>query len=299
MYDTSTDGPPAQFHGDVLVSGGMLLVPSDAEPVGHLYAFELGTGRLAWKLAFPGGVPAQVLGRGKLVYAQAASGEVWALDRRTGKRAWMHAAASQSAAGFSQADPALAGDRLVVVWPSGDVEALKASSGKLLWRASIGARPNTSLLVVGANVLVGAMDSKLHRFALADGTAMSPIALAGTPFGDLVVADRCLLVLTMLANYTLSCRDPERGELTWERSFNEELTTFRPLRWGDDVIVGYRGTLLGLRLEDGADAWSCTVDGMPRGLNAAGDELYVGTFAGVVMALPRRAITRDCARSAP
>jgi outer membrane protein assembly factor BamB len=319
-HDTAKDGAPAQFHGDVLLQDGFVFVGADADPVGHLYAFDVASGRLAWKLAFPGGVPAQVLGRAGVVFAQAANGEVWALEARTGKVAWTHRAESAGPLNLRQVDPVLAGDRLVVGWPSGDVEALDASSGRLLWRAATGSRLNTSIVVAGSHVLVGAMDGKLHRLALADGAAKGARALGGLPFGDLMVTDRCLLVLTMKDGahegletdvgtgsdehplvphldhllYRLSCRDEERGEPRWEREYPSEITTFRPLVLDGEVIVGYRGRLTALRVADGSDVWACAVEGVPRGTSADAEQLYVGTLAGTVVAFPRRQIAQSC-----
>lgn len=65
-----------------------------------------------------------------------------------------------------------------------------------------------------------------------------------------------------------------------------EIGTFRPLLLGDAVVLGYDGRLVALDLADGAEAWSCAVDGLPRGLNADGDRLYVGMLSGKVTALP-------------
>jgi outer membrane protein assembly factor BamB len=316
-HDTAADGASAEFHGDVLVQDGFVFVGADADPVAHLYAFEVPTGRLAWKVAFPGGVPSQVLGRGEVVYAQAAGGEVWALEARTGKIAWTHRAESPGPLNRRQVDPVLAGDRLVVGWPSGDVEALEASSGRLLWRASTRSRLNTSIVVVGSDVLVGAMDGKLHRLALADGAAKGALVLGGLPFGDLTATDGCLLVLAMKDDvhrgieaelggsdalvphldhmaYQLSCRDKERGEPRWAHAFPSELTTFRPLVLDDEVVVGYRGHLVALRAADGSEAWSCAMEGTPRGTHADTEQLYVGTLGGTVMTFPRRDIEQRC-----
>ena len=286
VYDTSADGPPAQFHGDLLLAGGRVFVGSDAEPVGHLYAFDAASGRVAWKLPSPGGVPVAVLGRGDVVYAQTAAGEVWAVDQATGELAWLHRADGPGAADRRQVDPVLEGDRLVVGWPSGDVEALDAATGDLLWRARLGQRLNTALAVVGGHVLVGSVDGKLHALALADGRARPPIDLGGLPYGDLVAAGRCLLVLHATEGHSLSCLDAASGATVWTRSFASEIGTFRPLLLGEAAVIGYAGRLVALGLADGAEAWSCAVDGVPRGINADGDRLYVGMQSGTVSSLP-------------
>lgn len=286
VYDTSADGSPAQFHGDVLIDGTWLFVGADAQPVGHLYAFDTASGRVAWKLPFPGGVPASVLGRSGVVYAQAAGGEVWAVEAATGELVWLHGALGPGAASQRQVDPLLAGDRLVVGWPSGDVEALDPATGDLQWSARIGQRLNTSLAEVGGHVVVGAVDGKLHALALADGRPRPPIDLGGLPYGDLVATGGCLLVLHSGDGHSLSCLDAARGASVWRRDFASEIGTFRPLVLGNTVVVGYAGRLVGITLEDGADAWSCAVDGVPRGLNADGDRLYIGMQSGTVTALP-------------
>lgn len=286
VYDTSADGPPAQFHGDLLLAGGRLFVGADADPVGHLYAFDAASGRVAWKLPSPGGVPARVLARGDLVYAQTAAGEVWAVDQATGELAWLHRAAGAGADSRRQVDPVLEGGRLVVGWPSGDVEALDATTGELLWRVRIGQRINTSLAAVDGHVLAGSVDGKLHALALADGRARPPIDLGGLPYGDLIAIDRCLLALHATAGHSLSCLDTTTGATIWSRSFASEIDSFRPLVLGDTVVIGYAGRLVALDLADGAEAWSCAVNGVPRGLNAEGDRLYVGMLSGKVTALP-------------
>lgn len=287
VYDTSADGSPAQFHGDVLLAGGHVFVGTDAEPVGHLYAFDATSGRVASKLPSPGGVPAQVLARGGLVYAQTAAGEVWAVDQATGEVAWLHRAAGTGAAGWRQVDPVLEGDRLVVGWPSGDVEALDAATGELLWRVQLGQRLNTSLAAVGGEVLVGSVDGKLHALALDDGRSQPPADLGGLPYGDVVLADRCLLVLHVSGGRSsVSCLDAASRQAVWTQSFSSEIGTFRPLVLGDSVVIGREGGLVALDLADGAEVWSCPVEGLPRGLAAGGDRLYIGMLSGKVTALP-------------
>jgi len=36
LYDTEADGAAAQFHGEPLLIGGRIVIPSDADPKGHL-----------------------------------------------------------------------------------------------------------------------------------------------------------------------------------------------------------------------------------------------------------------------
>ena len=43
-YDTSQDGTTAQFHGDALITDELVVVGSDAQPMGQLYAFDRASG---------------------------------------------------------------------------------------------------------------------------------------------------------------------------------------------------------------------------------------------------------------
>ncbi|HEX2122070.1 MAG TPA: PQQ-binding-like beta-propeller repeat protein, partial [Thermoanaerobaculia bacterium] len=40
IYDTRADGPPAEFHGEPLLLGDRVVIPTDADPRGHLYSFD-------------------------------------------------------------------------------------------------------------------------------------------------------------------------------------------------------------------------------------------------------------------
>src|SRR5258708_38406521 len=78
-YDTKADGEAAQFHGELLLIGDTIVVPTDTDGDGHLYAFDVETGDMRWKVAFKFGVattPLLVSGR---VVVAAANGEVAAI----------------------------------------------------------------------------------------------------------------------------------------------------------------------------------------------------------------------------
>ena len=55
-YDTKADGSAAQFHGEPLLIGDRVVIPTDSDPKGHVYAFDSASGALLWKVAFNQGV---------------------------------------------------------------------------------------------------------------------------------------------------------------------------------------------------------------------------------------------------
>lgn len=297
-YATEQDGTGAQFHGDAIVTDDLIVVGSDAQPVAYLYAFERATGEVRWNLPFRGGVASDVRRRGETIFAAAVSGEVVALDLASGDRRWQVDDAPQAARGARSGDPALSGDRLIVPWRPGVVDAFAVATGERVWRGAIGATLNTSAVVVGEQVLVGSLDGHLYRLRLANGEALAPIPVYGAFYGGLIVTTRCLLALwaeggvdqemSFGGPHVIACLDAESGEQKWRYESTEEWTTMRPLVRGAELILGYEGQLLGLDLADGSLRWQREIPSLPRGLSASPELLYVGTLAGPVLAMPVR-----------
>lgn len=266
-----------------------MVVGSDSVPRGHLYALDRSSGTIRWKHAFAGGVGAQILRRGDTVFAAAASGEVVAVDLDSGRIVWRTSPPEE--AGDHQIDPVLDGDRLFVGWSPGSVEALDVSTGRRIWRTPLGERLNTSVAVVGSTVVVGTLAGRLHRLSREDGRVLAPLELQGIPYGDLIHAGGCLLSLQMADRAarqgpgTLSCLDPSLSKTLWTFRSEKELSTFRPLIHKGMAVVGWDSTLVALELGTGSRAWSCPLKGVPRGLGASGESLYVGTLGGSVLAL--------------
>jgi outer membrane protein assembly factor BamB len=295
-YDTSQDGPTAQFHGDALITDELVVVGSDAQPMGQLYAFDRATGDARWKIPFPGGVAAELHRHGESVLAVAIAGEVWAVDLATGYPIWTVEEGPQEARGALSLDPALAGSRLFVPWRSGTVDALAAATGERLWRRDFESALNTSALVIGGEVVAGSADGRLYRLSPETGEMLGSFATAGAPYGDLTEAGGCLLALSAEGEldesmqpggpYHLACLEPGLERVRWRHTTDRELTIFRPLAWEGQVVAGGRDTLIALDLATGELLWELPIEGVPRGLGAAGDALYVGTLGGKVFALP-------------
>ncbi|MFL6202227.1 MAG: PQQ-binding-like beta-propeller repeat protein, partial [Thermoanaerobaculia bacterium] len=160
-------------------------------------------------------------------------------------------------------------------------------------RTHLGERLNTSLSAVGSAVVVGTLAGRLHRLSREDGSVLARIELKGMPYGDLIEAGGCLLSLrveledpaSQQGPCTLSCLDPSLSKTLWSFRSEEELSTFRPLIHEGRAVVGWDGKLVALDLGTGSQAWSCPLKGVPRGLGASGERLYVGTLSGAVLAL--------------
>lgn len=288
-HDTSADGPAAQFHGDALVTERLVIVGSDYVAQGYLYALERSSGAVRWKHSFPGGVGAQIFQKGDTAFAVSSGGEVVAVEIESGKIVWRSPPAE--GVGDRSLDPILVGERLFVAWREGIVDAFDVATGRRIWRAHLGQRLNTSLVMAGSSLVVGSLDGELHRLAQEDGSILGHFDLKGVPYGDLVDAGGCLLALAIedpsfeQGPATLACLDPSLSKALWSFRSNGELSTFRPLVHEGKAVVGGKGSLTGLDLATGAEAWTCPVKGVARGLGSAGMTIYVGTLGGVVLAV--------------
>ncbi len=245
---------------------------------------------MRWKHPFIRGISAQVLGRDGVAFAVGGGGDVAALDVATGNLVWHFGEDPPDDGSWARHDPALAGDLLLIPWPDGAVVALDARSGSLRWRARLGSQVTSSVSVVEDGAWVGAMDGSLRKLALSTGEALATVATAGTPYGDLQAGAGCLLVLTTGDEHALSCHDLTGGAVRWRFAVPAEIPTFRPLVRGDEVVLGDEsGVLVALSMADGRERRRCSVRGVPRGLSASGERLFVGMLSGTVWALPAAA----------
>lgn len=155
-YDTFDEGPPAEFHGDFLLTEGLVIGGSDSPSSGFVYAFEDTSGRVRWKLPVPGGVGSRVHRHGDLVLAVSLRGAVI------------------EASGVNE-----------LLEPTGrsSVSCVRPSASEIRWKHS-SEHPWTtpSPLVWGGAVVVG-HEGSLQVLDLKDGTRSWEWRLDGTPRG--------------------------------------------------------------------------------------------------------------------
>jgi outer membrane protein assembly factor BamB len=282
-YDTKADGEAAQFHGELLLIGDTIVVPTDTDGDGNVYGFDVRTGDMRWKLPFKFGVattPLLVSGR---VIVAAANGDVAAIEPKTGKIAWKVSPAGPIKQSPNVPSPAAIGGRVLVADNTGKMFGLDASSGKTVWTTPLAALPNTSLTVIGKSVVVGTVDNFLNWIEPDSGAITRRTRLTGFGFGTVISAPPLLLVLVKGSTAKLVALDAETGALRWEKETPREWETFRPRVTGSVVIAGNEEKeVCAFNRSDGALRWCRSIGQIPRGLGTAGDTLYVGTLSGKV-----------------
>jgi outer membrane protein assembly factor BamB len=286
VYDATADSDHPQFHGEPLLRGDAIIVPTDAESNGYVYSFDVRTGELRWKVPFKGGVGTTPLIVGDKLIVAAADGSVAAIDPSTGNVLWKVSTAGTMAALPGIPSPAEADGMIFVADTMGNVFGLDGATGKTVWRKPLSGRVNTSLLVVGKALLGGTIDGYLYRLATKSGDVEERVKLAGFPYGTLISSPPLLLMLVKGDDAHLVAFETATSKIRWQRATPKEWTTYRPLVVGASVIVGSEERdLCAFRLTDGAQRWCQAVGQIPRGLGVSADGmLYVGTLAGRVSA---------------
>lgn len=213
-------------------------------------------------------------------------GEVAAIDSYSGKIAWRVSPLGTLKPGLAIASPAHAGNRILAVDNPNQIVALDVANGTTVWRKMLSGRPNTSLLVIGNEVVVGTADGYLHSIAVKSGEVTKRTKLDGIPYGSLIGLDERLLIMVSSGTGKLLALDAGSHDLRWQQETAKEWTTYRPLITGSTVIVGSEEKeLCAFDLATGERRWCRLVGQVPRGLGIARDgTLYVGSLSGVVQA---------------
>ena len=285
-YDTRRDGPPAQFHGDPLLAGSSLVIGTDTDSIGHLYAFDRASGTMLWKHSSAGGFPSQIVSFETTAFGMTGDNQVMAVEIDSGRIRWVAHGPPDTEPAFNTSDPLVADNRLIVGWRAGWVDAFDVKTGSVIWRTSLLSSVNTSVFLRADTVVVGTVDGLVHRLHLTDGKELGRTDIGGMPFGDIVSAGSVVLLLTNTNEINhLTAWTPDFREKVWSYTAPKPWSTFRPAVQGNEVLVGYPGQLIRLDLATGAQRGGCDISGSPRGLAWEGSTSYVGLLQGAVLRL--------------
>lgn len=229
------------------------------------------------------------------LYAASREGSVEALDPATGKRRWTATTKAEFSAG-----PGVGPSVIAVGTNDGDVIAFD-KSGKRLWKSTVSGEVLAAPLVTGDRVIVRTVDGRLRSLEATTGkeqwSAEEPVprlSLRGTAppvlAGDTVLAgfDSGKVVAFALATGDVlwqSQVSTPRGRSELERLADVDGAVHT--EGEDGYAVGYQGRVVMFALGSGQVWWGRDLSSY-RGLALDGDQLYVATSDGSVVALRRR-----------
>jgi outer membrane protein assembly factor BamB len=282
-YDIRKDGEQSQFHGDPLVTDGLVVIGTDGK-IGHVYAFERSTGAVRWKYKVNEyGVASDVVRLGDNLYAVTLGNELLCLDLQTGKANWtFHTSYSGEDTCLTCSSPVAAGDRVYFGGMDGFAYALNAQNGSLLWKRDLGGRVTTSAVVHGHDLYLGTAKRHIFRVDSTSGEVLSDFAVESQPHGHITIAGDSLFAF--LGDEVLASFDLSLKKLQWSSEASKEWTSARPYTWKGDVLAGNRRELVAFRSADGSREWSHEFPETVRGIGISPQVLYVGTLKGPIFA---------------
>jgi eukaryotic-like serine/threonine-protein kinase len=263
--------------------------------VGHVYAFEQGSGKVRWKYRSTS-VPTDILQLNSNVYFGSFQDKWSSVDLRTGKLNWSFSTGAANPDCDPPKAPVIAGDRLVVAGMDGLIYSLDASSGRVHWKQRLPAAPSTSLALKDTTIYVGTADQRLYRLDAETGAVISDLAIEAKPVGRLVsVNDSVLLFLhnaSERAGYIISV-DSKLGGVRWKQRSSPDWASERPHLWKDLVVAGNcRGGLAAFRVTDGQPQWNLSLKGCIRSIGSSGNMLFAGVQEGTIYAYEARDSSR-------
>ena len=207
-------------------SGGGAAVEGDrvyfASGYGQLVALDAATGKEIWR--FQMSAPARsgpAVANGRVIVATI-DNQTHAVDASNGKRIWQHSGISESAGFVGAASPVVDGSTVLVGYSSGELFALRAESGRVLWSDTLSG-------VIRTGQVSGMAD------------------IRGRP-----AVDRGLAFVSTQSGRTVAI-DMRSGTRIWEQEIG---SLGQPWVAGDYVFVmGVDGDLACLQRRDGRAVW--------------------------------------------
>ena len=208
LWQEDLPGPSTR---SIAAQDSILVVPTD---VGIAVAFDTGTGRELWRFSTEAFTDTPVIG-GDTVYLagldlEGTRGSLWAVDLRSGAKLWPHTRPS----GQTIPAPVVHADSGVVHAGTvdGDVVALRAIDGAVVWTRHVGAEIASSPTRAG-DILYVATNAEIFAMDAGTGDVLGTLAIDGIPFSP-AVAGGYLVLGTQAGTLYAIVREEDRPSAT-------------------------------------------------------------------------------------
>lgn len=219
QFRKKADPASLGFGGGVAYESGWLYL---ANGFGQAASLNATTGEVRWQVQLPSPVRNPPTAANGKLYIVTMDNQIVALDQTTGKQVWNYESFEESARVLSSGSPAVEADVVIAPFSSGEVVALDADTGRLLWSATI------------------ARSSRLNALSTLNDIAGSPVIDRGGVFAVSHAGQ-------------LAAIDARTGQLAWEINVSSRNT---PWVAGDVIyLISVEGDLLALSRNDGAVIW--------------------------------------------
>ncbi len=277
--------------GGLGVSEGVVFVTTG---YGNLAAIDLASGKTKWKISVGApvrGAPA-IAAAEKRVIVLTADNQTLAFDSETGASRWEHRGIRETAGYFSTTSPVVSEGIVIAAYSSGEVFAIRAETGSVLWTDTLssGIRTNASAVFSGIDadpivqdgvVVVTSASGQMQASALLNGRPLwqQRIGAHSTPWP----AGNAIFVLS--ETHDVAALFKRNGLIRWASSLtqrdhiNKDITPplFGPILAGNAVmVVSGDGNLITFRPQDGKRLGTYELsDGLASAPVVAGGALFV------------------------
>jgi len=214
------------FGGGVAVGGGKVFVSSGYRSVS---AIDQASGAVVWTTPVDVPIHGAPTVSGSRVFVIDVENQIMAFDTTTGRQDWSYRGIPEPARIMRASSPAVTGDTVIAPFSSGEVVALRASTGQAVWQQVLSRASRTSALseirdIAGRPVVSrGAVYAVSHSGVLSAMDIRSgqpkwtPLPIAGVnaplPVGD--------VIYVVSKDGELTVINRESGQIYWTHDLNE------------------------------------------------------------------------------
>jgi len=235
---------------------------------GHIYistgfaeaiSLDAKSGKEVWRKSISSPARAAPTIRGGRVFVLTLDNKVLALNAKTGEKLWSHAGAEESSSLLGSASPAVGEGVVVVPYTSGDLVALRADNGRLLWQNSLRTIKRTEVLSNLAHIRGRPVIDRGRVFAISHAGLMAAYDLQkgrrlwqkkiGGIENPWIAGDYIFLLTNDLEIAALS-RDS--GRVHWVRAlprYEDPEEQEDPITWTGPILVSDRLIVAGSHAE--------------------------------------------------
>lgn len=172
---TPEDDDDGHINGGLAFDEGQLFITTGFAQV---IALEAATGKEQWRKTLDAPMRAAPTVRGGRVFAVTLNNKLFALNTANGDELWTHSGLPETASILGGASPAIDRGILVVPYTSGQLVALRADTGRVLWEESLASVRRTDVISTLADIRGRPIIDRNRVIAMSNGGQMVSIDLA-------------------------------------------------------------------------------------------------------------------------
>jgi outer membrane protein assembly factor BamB len=235
------------FGGGLAVDGGRLFVTT---AFGVVYALDANSGQEIWRTRLTAPSRSAPAANGGRVFVLTVDNQLFVLAAEDGRQLWSYAAVAQDAGLLGGSTPAVAGDRVIGAFSSGELVAFDVVSGRSLWVDSLAAVARGDAVATLADIRGLPVIDRDRVIAVSNSGTFTAVDLqrgdrlwnariggSQTPW---VAGD---FVFVLSTDGELICVTRDEGRVRWVQSlpiYEDEAERDDPIAWSGPVLLGDR-----------------------------------------------------------